>query len=93
VDFAGGEAARDLSTELRAAGLRVDRAFDHRSARAQLRAADRSGARLAVIVGPDEATSRSVELKDLRAGQGTGQETVARSEVVDAVRRRLDAGC
>jgi len=46
-----------------------------------------------VIVGPDEATSRSVELKDLRAGQGTGQETVARSEVVDAVRRRLDAGC
>ena len=93
VDFAGGEAARDLSTELRAAGLRVDRAFDHRSPRAQLRAADRSGARLAVIVGPDEATSRSVELKDLRAGQGTGQETVARSEVVDAVRRRLDAGC
>jgi histidyl-tRNA synthetase len=92
VDFAGGEAARDLSGELRAAGMRVDRAFDNRSARAQLRAADRSGARLAVIIGPDEAASRSVEVKDLRAAEGTAQETVARSDVVAAVRRRLDRG-
>jgi histidyl-tRNA synthetase len=92
VDFAGGDAARDLSTELRAAGMRVDRAFDHRSARAQLRAAGRSGARLAVIVGPDEAASGTVEVKDLRAGQRVAQESVARSGVVDAVRRRLATG-
>jgi hypothetical protein len=45
-----------------------------------------------VIVGPDEAASRSVEVKDLREGEGTGQETVARSEVVHAVRHRLDTG-
>jgi histidyl-tRNA synthetase len=92
VDFAGGDAARDLSIELRAAGMRVDRAFDHRSARAQLRAADRSRARLAVIVGPDEAASGTVEVKDLRAGQRGAQEPVARSALVDAVRRRLDTG-
>jgi histidyl-tRNA synthetase len=87
VDFAGGEAARDLSIELRAAGFRVDRAFDNRSAKAQVRAADRSGARLAVIVGPDEAASGTVEVKDLRSGEAAAQDSVARSEVVAAVRR------
>jgi histidyl-tRNA synthetase len=92
VDFAGGDAGRDLSAELRAAGMRVDRAFDSRSVVAQLRAADRSGARLAAIVGPDEAANGTVAVKDLRADDGTEQETVARSEVVAAVRRRLDTG-
>ena len=57
VDFAGGEAARDLTARLRAAGLRADRAFDGRSPKAQFKAADRSGARLALVVGPDEAAS------------------------------------
>jgi histidyl-tRNA synthetase len=90
VDFAGGEAARDLTVELRAAGLRVDRAFGGRSAKAQLKAADRSGARLAVIVGPDEAADGTVGVKDLRATQGAGQDTVARAGIVEAIRRRLD---
>jgi histidyl-tRNA synthetase len=90
VDFAGGETARDLSAQLRAAGLRADRAFDNRSARAQLKAADRSGARLAVIVGPDEVGSGTVGVKDLRAPEGR-QETVARSDVVEAIRRLLNA--
>jgi hypothetical protein len=50
VDLTGGEAARDNALELRRAGLRVDRAFDDRSMRAQMKAADRSGARVALIV-------------------------------------------
>ncbi len=45
VDTTGGAQARTLTTELRRAGLRADRAFDHRSMRAQMKAADRSGAR------------------------------------------------
>jgi histidyl-tRNA synthetase len=92
VDFAGGEAARDLSIELRAAGISADRAFDNRSARAQFTAADRSGARVAVIIGPDEAASGTAGVKDLRAGEGAVQDSVARSGVVAAVRRRLDTG-
>ena len=60
VDVTGGEAARDLTAELRRAGLRADRAYDSRSMRSQLRSADRSGARLALIVGAEElATARS----------------------------------
>jgi histidyl-tRNA synthetase len=89
VDFAGGDAARDITAQLRTAGLRADRAFDHRSPKSQLKAADRSGARLAVIIGPDEAAANLAAIKDLRQAQPGGQETVSREVLVDEVRRRL----
>ena len=87
VDFAGGDAARDLTAQLRAAGIRADRAFDNRSPKSQFKSADRSGARLALVVGPDEASSGSVGVKDL--GRGGDQSTVAAGDVVAEVRRRL----
>ena len=89
VDFAGGEAARDLTARLRAAGLRADRAFDGRSPKAQFKAADRSGARLALVVGPDEAAAGQVGVKDLVAGGE--QVTVAVDDIVEAVQARLGA--
>jgi len=93
VDFAGGEAARDLTFALRAAGVRADRAFDGRSPKSQFKAADRSGARLALVVGPDEAAASTVAIKDLRGGAGGGgQDTVAQADIVDEVRRRLSEG-
>ena len=85
VDVAGGESARDLTAALRRAGLRADRAFDGRSMKSQLKSADRSGARLALIVGPDEVSAGTVSVRPLR-GEGT-QQTVSRTEVVDVVRR------
>jgi histidyl-tRNA synthetase len=87
VDFAGGEAARDLTARLRAAGLRADRAFDARSPKAQFRAADRSGARLALVVGPDEAAAGRVGVRDLVAGGE--QVTVPVGDIVEEVRARL----
>jgi len=87
VDTAGGAAARDLTRELRAAGIRADRAWDGRSFKAQFRAADRSGARLALVVGPDEAERRVVAVKPLRGGGG--QSEVARDGVIDHVRELL----
>ncbi|HLY82928.1 MAG TPA: histidine--tRNA ligase [Acidimicrobiales bacterium] len=89
VDFAGGDAARDLTARLRGAGLRADRAWDGRSPKAQFKAADRSGARLALVVGPDEAATGTVAIKDLRAGGDGRQDTVAQADAVDAVRARL----
>jgi histidyl-tRNA synthetase len=80
---AGGEAARDLTAELRQAGLRADRAFDGRSLKSQMKAADRSGARVALIVGPDEVAAGTVALRPLRGGD---QRTVPRPAVVGAVR-------
>lgn len=87
VDFAGGDAARDLTARLRAAGLRADRAFDARSPKAQFKAADRSGARLALVVGPDEAAAGKVGVKDLVAGGD--QVVVPADDVVSEVRARL----
>jgi histidyl-tRNA synthetase len=89
VDFAGGDAARDLTARLRGAGLRADRAWDGRSPKAQFKAADRSGARLALVVGPDEAEAGTVAIKDLRADGDGRQDTVAQADAVDAVRERL----
>ncbi|HEY3942407.1 MAG TPA: histidine--tRNA ligase [Acidimicrobiales bacterium] len=79
VDVTGGEAARDLTIELRRAGLRADRSFDGRSMKAQLRAADRSGARVALIVGNDELARGTVTLRPLR-GPGE-QRSVGRHEL------------
>jgi len=87
VDFAGGETARDLTAELRAAGLRADRAFDGRSPKSQFKSADRSGAALALVVGPDEVAAGTVAVKDLRGG--APQVTVPRADVVEEVRRRV----
>jgi histidyl-tRNA synthetase len=87
VDFSGGAAARDLTAELRAAGLRLDRAFDGRSAKAQFKAADRSGARFALVIGPDELAAGQVGIKDLKRGRE--QETVPRSAVLIELKKRL----
>ena len=92
VDTTGGVAALSLTHELRAAGLRVDRAWDDRSFKAQFRAADRSGARVAVVIGPDEAGRGTVALKPLRAeGKGlSDQVEVPAEQLVQQVRKMLD---
>jgi len=80
VDVAGGATARDLTAGLRAAGLRADRAFDARSMKSQLKSADRSGARVAVIVGPEELAAGTVAVRPLR-GRGE-QRSVPLGEAV-----------
>jgi histidyl-tRNA synthetase len=87
VDLTGGEQARDLTHVLRRAGVRADRAFDNRSLKSQMKSADRSGARLALIVGPDEAAAGLVTIRDLTTHD---QEQVATADVVDQVRKRLE---
>ena len=53
-----------------------------------MKAADRSGAPLALIVGSDELAAGLVAVRSLRE-QGE-QELVARAEIVDAVRKLVD---
>lgn len=80
VDVADGSVARDLTHELRRAGLSADRAFDHRSMRSQMKSAGRSGATVAVIVGEQELADGVVTVRDLRDDRG--QRTVPRDAVV-----------
>jgi histidyl-tRNA synthetase len=71
-----------IAASLRAGGVRVDVAYGDRGLKAMLRAADRSGASLALI--KDEA--EAVKVKDLTTGQ---QVDVAAEAVVAEVHARL----
>jgi len=77
VDVTGGAAARDLVAALRAAGLTALRAYDQRSMRAQMKVADRTGSRLALIVGEAEVAAGTVTVRDLSEGS---ERTVARPD-------------
>ena len=87
VDTTGGDRAVVLTDDIRNAGLRADRAWDDRSMKVQMKAADRSGAAMAVIVGDDELAASTVTVRDLR-GDG-GQQTVALDSMIDTLRARL----
>ena len=83
VDIAGGQSAVVLCDRLRRAGLGVDRAFDSRSMKAQMKRADRSGAAVAVIIGPDEQAEGAATVRDMHPGGG--QLRVPQDEVVSVV--------
>jgi histidyl-tRNA synthetase len=68
VDMVGSVDAGVVLQELRGAGLRAERAYGGRAPKKQLSAADRSGARYAVILARDEAERGMVGLKDLGSG-------------------------
>jgi histidyl-tRNA synthetase len=83
VDVAGGTVGRDLTATLRRSGLRADRAFDGRSMKSQLKSADRSGALVALIIGPEEAAGATVTVRALRAE--SEQRTVPLADAVAVV--------
>jgi histidyl-tRNA synthetase len=87
VDVTDGTEARDLTHELRTAGLRADRAFGGRSMKAQMKAADRSKARLGVIVGEQERADKTATVRDLVSGE---QQIVPRDQLVSHVQRLLE---
>jgi histidyl-tRNA synthetase len=87
IDTAGGESAVALTAELRRAGLRVDRAFDERSMKSQIKSADRSGALVALVVGPQELSEGTVGFRPLRSDEE--QRTLPRADIVDELRSFL----
>ena len=89
IDLTGGEEARDLVDELRRAGLAALRAYDGRSAKSQMKQADKSGARFAVIIGAEERATGVVTLRPLRDGgrAADGAAPRDRGPVVAAVGR------
>jgi histidyl-tRNA synthetase len=85
VDLVGGDAARDLTHLLRSHGFAVDRRFGGGSMKAQMKAADRSRARVALIVGEDEASAGEVTLRPMRE-DGAAQRRVSRPALLDELR-------
>jgi histidyl-tRNA synthetase len=70
-------AAFSLALELRRAGLAAEVDFQGRSPKAQMRAANKLGAPLCALLGPDEAARGEVTLKNMADGR---QWTVPRAE-------------
>ena len=87
VDVTGGEAARDLTFELRRSGVAADRAFDSRSMKSQMKQADRSGATLAIIIGEDELAAGTATVRDLRGD--AGQAALARTDLIGHIQHLL----
>jgi histidyl-tRNA synthetase len=87
VDAIGGSEALVLVEQLRACGLRADRAYGARKLGKQMAAADKSGARYGVILAPKEAADGKVAIKDLVTGE---QQNIARDEAPAWLRMRLD---
>jgi histidyl-tRNA synthetase len=85
IDIAGSVALK-LLDDLREAGISADRAFDRRSMKAQFKAADRSGATLAVVVGPDELEREIAKVQSLDEAT---QDDVKLEDLVDYLKKRL----
>jgi histidyl-tRNA synthetase len=68
-----GEDARremlSLVTTLRRAGIAADMVFGERGMKGAMKAADRSGARYAVLIGDSERAAKAVLIKDLKNGE------------------------
>ncbi|MFF4777251.1 histidine--tRNA ligase [Microtetraspora fusca] len=85
-----GEEARRrvfaLVAELRRAGLSVDMAFGGRGVKGAMKAADRSGARYALILGDRDLESGAVQVKDMTTAEQTA---VPIAEVVDILKGKF----
>ena len=68
-----GEAAKlelaKVAAKLRAAGVRVDLAYGDKGIKAAMRAADRSGARIALVAGDRDIEAGTIGVKDLSSGE------------------------
>ena len=84
IDTVGGASAVVVTQQLRAAGLRADRAYDQRSMKSQMKSADGSGARFAVIIGDQEQADHTVTVRDLSTSE---QHAVPSAELVDHLRK------
>ena len=74
--------AFDLVTQLRRAGVSADLAVDGRGLKGAMKAADRSGAALALVIGERDLADGSVQLKTMETGE---QVSVPLAQVVSDV--------
>ncbi|MFC8043055.1 histidine--tRNA ligase [Nocardia sp. NPDC057353] len=85
-----GDAAKQrlvvLAGELRGAGLRVDLAYGGRGVKGAMKAADRSGARFALVLGDRDLADGTIGVKNLADGE---QRQVPLAEVAGVLRDQL----
>ncbi|MFE7417712.1 histidine--tRNA ligase [Rhodococcus sp. NPDC057529] len=77
-----------VAQQLRAQGIRVDLAYGNRGVKGAMKAADRSGAALALVLGDRDIAEGTVGIKNLATGD---QESVSSADVVARVGAILGA--
>lgn len=80
------EAVFSAVLALRTAGVRTESDCQGRSLKSQFKQADKLGARLCVVLGPDEVAAGVATLRDMEAHE---QEQVSLGELAESVTRRL----
>ena len=78
-----------LVTALRRAGVRADMAFGGRGLKGAMKAADRSGAAFAALIGAEERRNGTVRMRDLKTGD---QHDVAVADATRWLMERLGVG-
>jgi histidyl-tRNA synthetase len=84
----GREKSRELLRTLRGAGVSADAPFEDRPLGAQMKMADRAGARFALILGDREAADGTVTVRRLEDGH---QETVPTTDVVPWIAQQVSS--
>ncbi|MCW5876578.1 MAG: histidine--tRNA ligase [Anaerolineales bacterium] len=77
-----------LAAELRAAGVQVASHLNADKLQKQFKQADRLGAQVVLVLGPEELAQKQVSLKDLRSGE---QRSLPRAELLAELQRILAA--
>jgi len=83
---AGRQRSVTLVAELRAAGVATDVSYGDRGLKGAMKAADRSGARLTLVLGDRDLDGGVVQCKDMGGGE---QEPLALQGIVESVRKKL----
>ena len=88
----GDEAKRRLVSTagaLRRAGVRADIAYGGKGLKGAMKAADRSGARFALVLGERDLEAGTAQLKELASGE---QRAIGLDAITEEVRQALAAG-
>jgi histidyl-tRNA synthetase len=78
----------ELAAELRKVGMNVICSSEVTKLPKQFKSADKIGVRVAVVIGPDEAASNQVTIKDLQDGS---QQTISRAQAASEIKKLLDS--
>lgn len=79
--------ARALN-ELRNLGVRADMAYGDRALKGAMKAADKSGARFSMVIGDDEISAGSANLKDMKTGATESITLSPLTVLADQLKRR-----
>lgn len=75
-----------MTMELRNKGISADIDYEEKSLKAQMRAADKAGARLVALIGEDEIKNHSVTVRDMRTKE---QSVILEREFIPEIERIL----